>query len=423
MAVKKYDLIDYFLLILMYLQLVILEFFGFGRTLNKVVTVLILYRVLFMRGRHWKIGLMCSAGLGIIYILGLLLGDTFNGGYALSNFLIQFYPMVYTYFIVFLRRNKPEVIDSCLQRGFWIFNITMIANIIVLLMQIFAPYSVIAVVDETQYISYYEDNISGLFQYASTHVVCLFTIFIVLYDISHGKELKKGIRALERALIIIMIAVVLFIAANSDNKAFFLLFPLALFAYWYAGDMSSIKRYARVMVGIILIPLIIYGLYIGNAAVREVIDTNVLKTLDLIVAARNLGASANGSKERVAIIFDGLSMFSTWLVGKGFGSTSIYGSGFLGYNHFGQADLGSILVLGGIWYLLLLLYYYLKSFSIIIGVNSLKNHRALTWSVVVIVISVAVYTQSFTRTNVISTLILMMLAFRGRRKEITKVYH
>ncbi len=414
MVVKKYDLVDYSLLILMYLQLVILEFFGLSQTLNKVVVVLILFRILFMRGSQWRTGLLCFGGLCFLYLCGLLFGSEMNSSYALSNFLMQFYPMVYTYYLVFLCRNRPEVIDTCLYKGFWIFNLTMIANIYVLLMQIFVPYSITAVVDETHYISYYEDNISGLFQYASTHVVCLFTIFIVLYDISYRKKLKKGIQVFGKILVVIMIVVAFFIAANSDNKAFYLMLPLALFAYWYAGNMQSVKRLGWILIGILLIPLIIYGLYISSSTIKNFIDTNLLHTLDIIINARGLGSSANGSNERVAIISDGLSMVSTWLVGKGFGSTSIYGSGFLGYNHFGQADFGSIMVLGGIWYLLLLFYYYLKSFSIIIGVGLFRNNRALKWSVAIIVVSVSIYTQCFTRTNVISSLILIMLAFRVR---------
>lgn len=417
MIVKKYDLVDYTLLILMYLQLVILEFFGFGQTLNKVVVVLILYRVLFMRGGQWKTGVLICCGLGFVYMLGMLFGIDMNGSYALSNFLMQLYPAIYTYYIVFLCRNRAEVIDTCLKKGFWLFNLTMVINIFVLFIQIFVPYSIVAVVDEAYYINYYEDNISGLFQYASTHVVCLFTIFIALYDISFGRKVKNRTRIFINMLVIVMILVSFFIAANNDNRSFFLLLPLSLFAYWYSGKIQSVKKVAWIVVGFLFIPLIIYGIYISNSAVREFIDANVLNTLDIIVKAHSLGSTANGSNERIAIIFEGLGMLSTWFIGKGFGSTAMYGSGFLGYNHFGQSDFGSILVLGGIWYLLLLLCYYLKSFVIIIGRDSFKNNRALKWSITIIVVCIAVYTQCFSRTNVVSALILIMLAFRVRFRE------
>lgn len=415
MIVKKINAVDYSLLILMYSQLVILEFFGYGQTLNKIITVLILARVIFMRGKNWQYGLLCGGGLGILYILGLLLGDNFVFSNAQSNFLMLLYPAVYTYYIVFMCKNRPYIIDGFLERGFWLFNITMIVNIVVLLLQIFVPYSVNAVIADSNVIGYYEDTISGLFRYASTHVVCLFTIFIILYDISYVKRIqKRSIRTLIWIFVAVMTIITFFIAANSDNKAFFLLLPLSVFTFWFSGNMSSASRLLKVTSFILLIPVAIMLLYNFSDSARVIIDENFLRTFDLIVSARNLGTAANGSNERIAIISYALSKASTWITGTGFGSSFIYSSGYLGFNHFGQADFGAVLILGGVWFTALLLAFYMRSFILIVGQQNNKKRSILKPSIFVILFCTAVYTQCFTRTNTMSTLILIMFAFRVR---------
>lgn len=415
MTIKKENVVDYTLLILMYTQLVILEFFGYGQTLNKIITIAILSRVIFMRGKNWQYGVLCGGGLCVLYIFSLIFGDSFLFTNAQSNFLMLLYPVVYTYYIVFICRNRPYIIDGFLKRGFWLFNITMIVNIVVLLMQIFIPYSVNAVVPDSNEIWYYEDTISGLFRYASTHVVCLFTIFIILYDISYIKRIKKRtIRVLIWIFVAMLTLISFFIAANSDNKAFFLLMPLSIFTYWISENMSVESKLLKVIFLILLLPVIIMLMYFFNNNARLFIDEYFLNTFNLIIKSRNLGTVANGSGERISIIVFALSMLSTWFTGTGFGSSYLYSSGYLGFNHFGQADFGAVLILGGVWFTALILAFYMKSFRVIISRPNNKNRIILNASVFIILFCTALYTQCFTRTNTMSTLILIILAFRAR---------
>lgn len=407
MKVKLYDLIDYSLLILIYLQLVIFEFFGFSQLFSKFISICILLRVVFLKGKQWHRGVFLGVGLIILYVLSSHFGISYDASNARNNFLLQLYTSLYCYYIVFLCKNRPHIIDDCLDRGFWIFNFTIFANIVVLLMQILMPYSIIAVADESELISYYEDNISGLFQYASVHVVCLFTIFCTLYNLSYAKRKKrKATKILITVMTVTMSLISFFIAANSDNKAFFFLFAIVLFLYWYSGNIAPTKRIVLVFSLIIVVPLIISVLYEHNSDIRSF--------LDAIFVARNLGNRAIGSTERIAIIMFALQRPSTWLVGTGFGSASIYEAGFLGFVHFGQADFGSIIVLGGIWYLIIMIIFYFRSFCIVTDCEELKNSWAIKLSILVILFLTLIYTKCFTRTNVISALLLIMLVFRNR---------
>lgn len=410
MKVNVNNSVDYMLLSLIYMQLVILEFFGLSQPLSKCISICILLRVIFLRGKQWKRGIILCAILTVIYLISLQFGISYSPSDAKSNFLLQLYPALYTYYIVFLCNNRPKIIDNCLNYGFWIFNITMLSNVVVLLIQIFVPYSIIAVADESELISYYEDNISGLFQYSSVHVVCLFTIFIILYNLSYAESIRnRTVKFFIRLMTVVMTILSFYIAANSDNKAFFLLFAIVLFLYWYSDNLTSVKRILSVMTLLIIVPLALYILYVSNNDINDFLDS--------IISSHNLGNRAIGSTERIAIILFALQRTSTWIFGTGFGSTFIYEAGYMGFAHFGQSDFGSILVLGGIWYLIVQFVFYFRSFCTVTDCESLKTGWPLKLSIAVILILILVYTKCFTRTNVISSLLLIMLAFRKKQEK------
>lgn len=409
------NFLDYCFLLLIYLQLAILEFFGLGQILNKIITFALVVYMVFSFKKYWKTGIIFIVIIPCFYLLSCIFGESFDIGNVLSNFLMQFYPIIYVYYIVLLCKCRSNVISTCLDKGFWLFNGTMLINIVVLLMQIFVPFSINAVVDPDAVIDFYPDTISGLFQYASTHIVCLFTIFIVIYDISYIKRISKYyLRVLIVFLILALIVISLFIAIESDNKALFLLLPISLFAYWISGNTGSLTKIQYFIACAYAIFVVIYMLYSINDNFQIFLNKNFVNIFELILNSSDLGSAANGSGERISIIPYAFGEASTWLFGKGFGSTYIYRSGYLAFHHFGQADFGSLLVLGGIWYLLIIICYYAISFAEISGYRFANHTFDLFIGIILILICVAVYTQCFTRTNTIFSLVLIMLAFRVR---------
>lgn len=417
MTIKKTDAFDYILLLLIYLQLVILGFFGISSTLNKIISGLILFRIIILPGKQWQQGLLYGIGLWLLYIFSLIFGDKFIFLNARSNFLMMVYPLIYTYYIVFICKNRSEFLDRIIEKSFWIFNITMIVNIIVLLIQIFIPNSIIAVVEDAYVIDFYEDTVSGLFEYASTHVVSLFTIFIILYDLSYVKSLKyKILRTFIWILVIALTTISLFIATYNDNKAFFLFLPLAIVMFWLSGKMDFSRRILKIICFSLAIPLALFAMYNSMDGFKQFIDDNFTRTFNLINSSVRLGSSASGSNERIAILGFALSRPSTWLTGTGFGSAMFYEDNYMRFHHFGQADLGSLLILGGIWFTILLTAFYMKSFISIIGETKGKGSIALKLAVFIILLSTMIYTQCFTRTKFITSLTLIMLAFRVRTR-------
>lgn len=414
--IKRLDMVDTFLLLLMYLQLVILEFFGLGRTLNKIVTVLILLRLVLMKGSQIKNVLRIGVALTVLFFLSFLFGEVRNLEIAGSNFLMIVYPFVYVYYITFLCKNRAQFINSTIKSAFWLFNATIILNIYVIYQQIVNPYSFRAVVVGDE-IAYYADLISGLFAYASVHTFCLFSIFVILYNFSYRQTLKHNAQRVLFVWNIILIVIILAISLANENKAGFILLPLCILLYWFSGSEKKSKRLNRVVVTVCLGPILVFMLYTFVPAVKEFIDHNVLKLLVMMQTSLHIGSSALGSNERIAIMGYALGNMKTWLTGTGFGSASYYQSGYQGFMHFGQADFGSILILGGVWFLILMIMAYQRMFMRIVGV---PKNKMLQLGVTIILIITVVYTQCFTRVNIATSLVLIMLAFKLRFQQAEK---
>lgn len=414
---NKKTCIDTGLLLLMYLQLVILEFFGWQTFLNKGVTLLILLRLLWQPGKQLKGCVQCIGILISMYCASTIIGESINWNNIKRNFLMQAYPIVYFYYVSFLCSRNPEYMDRIMEKGFWVFNITMLVNMVVMAIQIVRPNLIMAVAVSGT-IDYYADTISGLFQYGSVHVVCLFTIFLLLYNMSYQKTLqKKRQRNLLIGYTVLVGAVMVLISVLNDNKAFFILMPIALVLYILTSASVNPKLKKNVLISILIIPVVIGLSYSIVEPFREFVDEEILSVINLISGALHLGNKANGSNERIAIISYALKMPSVWLFGMGFGTAYLYQSGFEGFRHFGQADLGSILLLGGLWYLILLCFVYYKMMK---KMFNAKRADVMLWGVTAILLITALYTQCLTRPNITMGMLLIVLVFRMQKADLAE---
>lgn len=413
------DLIDSTILFLMYLQLVILEFFGLSQLMNKVVTLLILVRVLFPTQKEEKRTMLLFPLLIVLFAASCLTGRPFSAGTAKSNFLMLFYPFVYTYYLFYLCSKRPEFMNAVADKLFWFLNAAMVLNLAVISVQIIHPYSIVAKVTSVE-IDYVKDTMSGLFAYGATHVISLFTAAAVIYNFSYCKKLENiRWRTILFAYNIMVILYSLVLALFNDNKALFLIMPIAVVMYWFADKEHKDQRLNRIILSACLLPVLFFFAYSFSGTVRRIIDENIVSLLELIVDSVHMGNQAYGSGERIAILLYAVQKSSTWLLGRGFGASGFYAEGFEGFGHFGQADLGTLLILGGIWFTLLLIIVYLKMFRKIIGYAG--NNHMIDIAVAVIMIMSLLYTQCVTRTNCILCILLLVLAYRKRFKDLDDV--
>ncbi len=407
------ETLDVALLLLLFFQLVLLEFFGLASLLNKVVTVLLLVRMAIRPGKlQIGITVLLVARL-ILYCISAALSEELILNNVISNFLIQFYPLVYAGFLLYLHNNDPRAISVFLDRGFWLFNATLLINFPVLFLQILRPYSLVAV-GTARDLAIYEDAISGLFAPYGTHLVCLFTVFVVLYDLGYSKRRLTGARKTCFWLYIAFIVLVsLFIALNNDNKAMLILLPVALFTYWFAdgGYLSSRKLRILLWLAVIAFLLIVFG-YGFVPTVRRLMDKYIVKFLKVISSSVSMGNTANGSGERIAILAYAAKMPSTWLAGTGFGSSFLFQANYHGFRHFGQGDLGSFLILGGLWYTILSFAYYFTIARRLMHGHRKKSNLILSVGFFLLLSCIMLYTQAFTRADFMLGVMLIVLAYR-----------
>lgn len=306
--------------------------------------------------------------------------------------------------------NKTKFIDKVMDKCFWIFNLTLLINFVVLYMQINFPYSIIATTTANE-IDFYLDLCSGLFTYGGTHVLNLFTCFIAVYNFAFASKLKNLNR--KHALIIyniIIIGISLFISTFNDNKAMFILLPVIIAIYFYSCKKTQSARIDRILKTIITIPLLIILLYQVSPEIKSFIDDNFLSLNTMINESVNIGNEANGSNERIAMIKYALDDVETYLFGKGFATVGLYTEGFEGFNHFGQADFGTLLNLGGIWFVIVLFYSY---YRMIMKIVDKKNKNVIaSVGIFCFLMFVFAYTQAFTAKDLCLALILIALAFK-----------
>lgn len=311
------------------------------------------------------------------------------------------------------------MIKKVLNKGFFIFNITILANFIVLYYQINYPYSIIAKTSGNG-IDLYLDLCSGLFTYGGTHVLNIFTCFLVVYNFSYSSKLRNPCR--KRLLIIWNLGIIglsLFISMFNDNKAMFILVPLITIIYFFTSKKSQSARVQRIFCSLLVTLILVPILYNGSLSFKEFIDDNVLNLFDLVDTSISAGNSANGSGERIAMIKYALSNNSTFIFGTGLATTGFYTEYYLGFHHFGQADLGTLLNLGGIYFVTTMVICY---FRLIIGIVDKKNRNPLVnIGLFCFFMFVLTYTQTCTSKDLCLALILVALAFRFKFQNDYKV--
>lgn len=380
----------------------ILDFLGLGFVANIIVCCLIAIRVVTVQ---WKIPLFAYLAIAILPALvfqALLMGGVFD--IAIKNIGRLLQVGVYGFYLLFLKTTQPGNLQALYNKGFALFNGILAVNIIVIVVQYNIPEALMAVSDGTQRMK--EDAMSGLFGYGSTHSVALYTTFVIVYNIGvvHRRALDN------RVLIPYTIGLSLlslYVATLNDNKALFFFLPLGVLL---CGVVHVFFSYRTSAVKVILtVPAVVFVLFFIDAMIPSVhtfFEDNILKSVNIIINAWDLRAYVNGSDERFKIIIYAASLQSSWGFGDGLGQADLYQTGYRGFNHFGQCDYGSIVILGGVGLFLFILYFYAK----IIAAPSASARRkkpVLYGITFVLLLCASVYTQVFTQVRIAIPLLLL----------------
>ncbi|MCR5213892.1 MAG: hypothetical protein K6E10_05715 [Eubacterium sp.] len=151
-----------------------------------------------------------------------------------------------------------------------------------------------------------------------------------------------------------------------------------------------------------------------SGGVKDFVYARFVTIFKYVRKAFVAGNSISGSGERVALVVYALKNPDTWILGEGFSHAGLYQAKIHGFKHFGQSSLGAFLILGGVWYTIVITGLYTKIFINLIG-GKIKS--VISIGAILVFAFLMIYTQTFTRTNIMTALVLIMLAFGMRQRQ------
>lgn len=399
------DLFDQLIIALILAKEFILDYLGVGLFVNGLLCLLIAIRLIVMKFRIPSILIAITGTLLFLAALQLFLvgGDLLVAGKNIARLgQVGFYAL----YLLYLKLEKPDFIQSSYRGGLILFNGVLIVNSIVMVIQYLCPGVLVAAQNGPTVFP--EDLISGLFGYGSTHAVAIYTTFVVIYDISAIKKFPRRKMFLMVFVAFVMITSSL-IAGINDNKALFFCLPLSLILYWMISFSFNPKAIGKTTL-IILLPTVALSVsaYLAIPPLQHFVNDNIIHSFEIIVNACRPDSYVNGSDERIKLLFYALSLPSTWLLGDGFGMTDIYQSGYRGFAHFGLSDYGSLAIVGGIWFYVLLVAFYVY-ISIKPTDSWNKNTLVFLLAMIVLHLFMSIFTQIFSQVRI--GIVFMMLAY------------
>ncbi len=398
MEADIFYIIDITALALILLQVFILDYLGLSFVPRIAIFVMAFVRVFFSR-RKYVVYYLLGIAIALLLILGSLTVGNLNYGALIRNLYYLLCPFGAVLYMAVIAIDRPGLLHWLSKKAFIPANIWIVVNYIVVYIQL-NYHTLVAVnntgyTEATNYTVFWWDAAAGLFIFCGTHVLCLYTVFVIIYDFWYMRRLSTMKGKLGLSLwIAILIIVSLYTATLNENKALFLLLPIYLLAL--AIPKLRLEKEANNIVGVIVgaaFVIIASVVLFSSDAVWKFLDENVISLVDKMSQNVFVGSDASGSYERVAMIGYAATNSETWAFGTGIGAHSLHGAGYLGFQHFGQSDLGTIPIICGIWFELLIMASYVVMFVQIAGFAA---KRCLTNHVLSITI-VLLVTMGFTR--------------------------
>lgn len=258
---------------------------------------------------------------------------------------------------------------------------------------------------------FYPDQCCGLFGYNGTHVLGLFSIFVLLLNISFIRNIKA--KAVPIIYTIFCECILLYSAVFSDNMSLWLLTPFFLIIYFFSAisrerglskvDMTAFKKFFKKFVIVVGVAAVVFGI-VNFTEASDFIDNIVNRVYNTIFFSDN---KVGGSNERLAIPILALSHSWGWQFGFGLGSCQFQSSGSFGFSHFGLSSIGSVIFLCGIW-----TYIAVGTLYSSIAMNfSTKNQKynGLKFYAVLFLIFVMLTTYTYVLTDIRLALLFMLI--------------
>ena len=358
----------------------------------------------------------------IILVVNLFVKD--NGEVIYHNLVNLIFPIIIGFVLITICSKRREEIDFFLVASFWILNIWWILNLCLISVQNTGnPFLI-----KNQWLednSYYPDLCCGLFGYNGTHEFAFFScsvLCISLYKMECMKDKWKRITL--GTYLIALEAWSLSLSLKNDNKVLFVLLPAILCIYyvlrlkWAKFDIGRrLFKYSKYIMLFIVVIVILQS----NPFIKKILNEQVFTKISRIVFYHKAD-SVYGGNERLEIINYAVRERSTWLIGKGIGSSAWIEVGAFGFGHYGLSSMGAFLVQMGIWFttIYIILYSYMSSIMINRMDNTKMSRPRISIIIIFIISALAVYSPIFTSYTSSIWIFFCFCAFGGVQKELER---
>lgn len=394
MKVKKSDVLDYLIIYWMILYVFIISWFAYIKQGAMIMICLIFVRLFldFKRTAH-----LPAFYLGLLFCFVYPIWNYISLGgnlvFLASNMRTITTTTILLVYLSFMCRYRRDFITKFFKKKKFLFNVYMVLNVPILMLQLNGHTELSGRHPESLTNTFSADLVSGLFGYNGTGLLTMYFCFLMLYNFVQYKceyIKQKQVFVLYN---ILLVGFVSFVAANSDNKALFVLAPLFLIVYlivfkmnFYRNILQKIRSLFRYIIkGFCVFAIFIFGLQPAIGTL-DLISDIIEKTQSGLINAN----AAYGSAERLGIIVYALNNPSIRWYGSGIAKhewQELYG---LGFAHFGISDFGSFLCLGGILFILLLICFLLAVY------RTVFKDKIAGYTFFVLTIVVLIYTQPMT---------------------------
>lgn len=309
-----------------------------------------------------------------------------------------------------INKYDGTVLCKKLFKNIKLFNALLIINLIVLFIQTRRTGFLI----KSSWLAtnpYYEDHCAGLFGFNATNVLGLYSIFVMMLNLSYAQTFPKHKKGIIVYTFISQV-VMAFLSQYNDNTGFYMLLVIFLVSYAYTmilRNKNISKRIIKILKYSLLI-IILLIIALNLPVLGDYIRVSVFDKIQRVLFYDSFGGASGGS-ERLAIIRYAFLRKSTMEFGTGIGATQWIQANSYGFLHFGINSMGSYILIGGLWFYIVYTVLYSEIYSSLFSANSKRKQYTMKIVITLIVVIFTLYTTIYNdaRTAILIGLIAVVI--------------
>lgn len=411
-VICKRNLLDELILFVMLADIMIFNWLGTSGFNEVVLFCLIVVSMIqhknfyFKKGRIWvPFAILILYSLLNYYLLGGTLIYFFKNMYNITKGILTFF-----YISTLIERNSDLILDF-IKKCFIPFNVYFCISFPFMLLQCNGWYSSVSLKTLSSGLTGYifgPDYMTGLFGIYAAPTQLIFFILIVMHNHFYGNRYCRGKNIIYFKIYnFLLLVFASWFALVSENKSFYIFLIIYIVIFLIIsnlkGEQKKIRKgaYFNIIFAVVIVLTLMRAAYDNVEVFRSYVDS-VWSTL--LIDYKQLNTYRGGG-ERIALIFRAFSDKEHTFLGWGLGCKMGNFITILNMPHFGQADIGTYITLGGVIFIVLL-YWVCYTF-----IRRNYNHVILQWATCGALIAEGIYTNMFSSgsTTMMITMVLYMV--------------